>query len=153
VKRAFLQLEPRVQWLTAIGGVAVAAVVVAVVLVSLHSRHAAAVMQLSATEASLREVRTLVAQLQSLQAADNSPQTSDLTALVSRSLQSFDLQPSRLQQNSADELQLRLDAVPFATAIAWLGALEQMPGVVVVRASFSQGPDGNTTLSLSLRSA
>ncbi len=153
MKNAFLQLEPRQQLLVAGGAVVAAAAISATLLIALHNRHAAAERDVVAAQVSLNEVNALVAELQTLQRSNGSTSTGDLAALVSRSLQSFGLQPSRLQQNSADELQLRLDAVPFADAIAWLAALEELPGVTVVRASFNQGPNGTASLSLSLRRA
>lgn len=153
MKNTFLQLEPRSQLFVA-GGAAVAiTIIAAAILLALHNRHAAAAQDVAAARTSLTEVSALVAQLQTLQRTNGDSSTGDLAALVSRSLQSFGLQPSRLQQNSADELQLRLDAVPFSDAIAWLAALEELPGVTVVRASFNQGPNGSASLSLSLRRA
>lgn len=153
VTRLLLQLEPRRQLLAAGVAAGVLLALVAMSLVALHNRHAAAQRDFHAAEVALNEVQALAAQWQALQSQGGAAATADLASLVNRSLQSYGLQPSRLQQNSADELQLRLDSVAFADAVAWLAALEELPGVVVVRASFSQGPNGSTSLSLSLRRA
>ena len=153
MKQRLLQLEPR-QQLVAAGAAALAtALVMTVLLVQLHvSRHEAR-QQLVQAASELAQIESLAKQFAQMHASDEgtSGETVDLTAVVSRSLQSFGLQPTRIQQGSADELQLRLDAVPYVDAIAWLAALEQNGMVVLLRATFTQGPNESTNLTVNLK--
>lgn len=149
VKQRFLQLEPRQQAVAATG-IAIAVLLVAAgVLAGLHERQQQARNQLLAAAAVLAEVNELSAALGSLQAGTSNGD--DLTAIVTRSLQSFGLQPSRLQQNAPDELQLRIDSIGFGDAVAWLAMLEQTPGVTLVRVSMTNAKDGASSLVATLR--
>jgi type II secretory pathway component PulM len=147
----FVRLEPRQQVLAVGVGASAVTLVAVVILTALHGQHARAARDVEAAQAVLTELRGLNDKLQSLQRNGGDAAVADIASLVTRSLQSFGLQPSRLQQNSPDELQLRLDGVAFPDAVAWLAAMEELPGIAVVRASFNQAANGTASLSLSLR--
>lgn len=153
MKQRFLQLEPRQQLIALLSATALVTVLVATGLWQLHQRQQTAAQQLAQTAAQLAEVQTLATHLVAIhehdRPASNAPV--DIIALINHSLQSAGLQPSRMQQNSAEELQLRLDAVSFADVIAWLAALEQQGGVVLLRATFSPATAGKVTVAASLR--
>ena len=153
MKRNFLQLEPRQQLLVAGSAALVATVLAASLLLQLHQTQHKSELQLAQTAEELVQVKTMAAQLAALHASSITVtgEAVDLTAVVSASLQLFGLQPTRMQQGSAEELQLRLDAVPYADAIAWLAALEQHGAVVLLRATFTQGSGGTTNLTVSLK--
>jgi len=153
MKQRFLQLEPRQQLATAAATAVVVALLAGTMLLQLHNSQQQAQRQLIQTVEELTQVQALTAQLAALHvsAATASDDAADLTAIVSRSLQSFGLQPTRIQQGATDELQLRLDGVQYADAIAWLAALEQNGAVVLLRATFSQGAGDTSNLSLSLK--
>jgi len=123
------------------------------VLLQLHKAQRQAQQQLQQSADELAEVRNLAGQFAALHTGDNTAtgEAVDMTAVVSRSLQAFGLQPSRIQQGAADELQLRLDGVQYTDVIAWLAALEQSGNVVLLRATFSQTANGSTNLTVSLK--
>lgn len=153
MKLRFLQLEPRQQLVTAGSAALLALLLAGGILLQLHKAQVQAQLQLQQAAAELTQVQALAAQFAALHANDKpaSEDVVDLTAVVSRSLQAFGLQPTRMQQGSSDELQLRLDAVPYSDAIAWLASLEQSGSVVLLRATFSQGAGDTSNLSVSLK--
>ncbi len=153
MKLRFLQLEPRQQLVTAGSAALLALLLAGGILLQLHKAQVQAQLQLQQAAAELTQVQALAAQFAALHANDKpaSEDVVDLTAVVSRSLQAFGLQPTRMQQGSSDELQLRLDAVPYSDAIAWLASLEQSGSAVLLRATFSQGAGDTSTLSVSLK--
>ena len=153
MKQGFLQLEPHQQLWTAGTAAVLVMLMAAAVLLQMHKVEQQAQQQLQFSAGELAEVQTLAGQFAALHAGDKtaSGETVDMTAVVSRSLQAFGLQPSRIQQGTADELQLRLDGVQYSDVIAWLAALEQNGSVVLLRATFSQAPGGSTNLTVSLK--
>jgi type II secretory pathway component PulM len=75
----------------------------------------------------------------------------DVAAVVNRTLQGRSFQPTRIQQGTDGELQVRLDDVAFADALAWLADLENTRGLVVGAVTVNQGPAGSANLTLVLR--
>ncbi len=153
MKLRFLQLEPHRQLAVAGGAALLVLLLASGVLLQLHRSQRHAQLQLILAAEQLMQVTTLAAQFAAMHASDQatSGDAVDVTAVVSRSLQAFGLQPTRMQQSMADELQLRLDAVAYSDAIAWLAMLEQGGAVVLLRATFSQGPGDTANLSVSLK--
>jgi type II secretory pathway component PulM len=153
VKQRFLQLEPRQQLWTAGTLALVVVLLAAAVLLQLHKAQLQAQQQLQFSASELAEVQTLAERFAALHTGDQTAtgEAVDMTAVVSRSLQAFGLQPSRIQQGTVDELQLRLDGVQYTDVIAWLAALEQSGTVVLLRATFSGAQSGSTNLTVSLK--
>lgn len=149
MKRQFERLEPRQQRAVAAAAVAIIFAGLAALLLSLHAGNKDAADSLSAGRATLMQVQTLSAQLDALTAGTDS--SSDLTALVMETLQAHGLQPSRLQQSGTDELQLRLDGIAFADAVAWLATLEETAGVTIVRVSMTQAAGNAAAVIVSVR--
>lgn len=100
----------------------------------------------------LEAMAALLARYSALQAgrgnaAEDSP---DLAAIVNRTLQGRSFQPARIQQGADGELQVRLDEVAFADALAWLVELESAGGIVVGAVSANQGSNGSTNMTMTL---
>jgi general secretion pathway protein M len=74
-----------------------------------------------------------------------------LSTLVEQSLEGRPFRPSRLQLNEAGQMQLRLDAVVFDEALAWLHELERYPGVLATAVSVSGVEGGRVSLGLTLQ--
>ena len=149
MKRLIQRLEPQQQRAVAAGAGAIIAILLAALVATLHAGNRNIADSVSTGRATLVEVQTLSARLDSLSAA--AAGSSDLTTLVMDTLQSQGLQPSRLQQNGADELQLRLDGIAFADAVAWLARLEAAAGVTLVRVSMTPAAGNAATVIVSVR--
>lgn len=149
MRRIFNRLEPQQQRRAAIGIVTSAAIGVAALLLALHAGNRDKAHSLALAQTTLAQVQALSAELATLTAGTTSD--SDLTALVMGTLQQHDLQPSRLQQNGADELQLRLDGIAFEDAVAWLATLESTAGIAVVRVSMSAATGNAASVIVSVR--
>lgn len=149
MRRIFQRLEPQLQRRAAIGIALIAGAGVAMLVLALHAGNREKVQSLALVRTSLAQVQALSAQLAELTADTTSDR--DLTALVMATLQAHDLQPSRLQQNGADELQLRLDGIAFADAVAWLATLESTAGIAVVRVSMSAVVGNAASVIVSVR--
>lgn len=79
-------------------------------------------------------VRDYVRDIQSLPESDRSNRATgntSLTSLVNDSLQSRQLQLTRIQQLTADQLSVRLENVGFGEVLGWIYDLETIPGVLV----------------------
>jgi type II secretory pathway component PulM len=119
-----------------------------------HGSKRAAAAALEASQQDMRAMDELLAryaQLQQQRGAGVYADSEDLTAVVNRTLQGRSFQPARIQQGIGGELQLRLDDVAFADALAWLTELESAGGVVVGAATVNQGSAGSASLTLVLR--
>jgi type II secretory pathway component PulM len=149
--RAFLQLPVRTQKLLVTSVVGLCFLLGAVLSWQAHRNLAAARSALSGTGAQVQAMQALVARYQQLQGADTTgAAVSDLIAVVNSSLEGKRFQPSRIQQVAAGELSVRLDAVPFNDALAWLLELENTGAVVpgVVGITQNQPAGVNMTLTL-----
>ena len=149
MRRIFQRLEPQLQRRAAIGIALTVGAGVAMLVLALHAGNREKVQSLALVRTTLAQVQALSAQLAELTAGTTSDR--DLTALVMATLQAHDLQPSRLQQNGADELQLRLDGIAFADAVAWLATLESTAGIAVVRVSMSAVVGNAASVIVSVR--
>ena len=87
-----------------------------------QSRYDTAVMTMQAIE-------TTVARIGNLQQQGNADFS--LTTLVNESLQSRQLEFTRLQQLSVNQIQIRMDNVVFGDVLAWIYDIESTPGVIV----------------------
>ena len=144
-------LEPRQQIAVAAIVAVIAAVVVSALLLQLHAgeRQMRQGVQQRLTE--LAQVQALAQQYQAHHVnGQPAGDLIDLVGIVSSGLKDAGLQPTRLQQNSADELQVRIDAAPYDQVIAALARLEQNPAVVLIRVTLTQGPNGAVSVNLSL---
>lgn len=121
-------------------------------LLPIHKALDRARQELAATQRAHAQASALVAELQSLNSVQPQPATAaaDLTAVLTASLQAYALQPSRLQGND-NEVQLRLDAVQYATLMAWLASLEQTPSVRLVNVALAQGSADTVNANVSFR--
>ena len=91
--------------------------------------------------------------IQLQQASGESSQVINLTALVNESLQIRRLEFTRLQQISAEQVQVRMDSIDFGDALAWLYDLESTPGLVIGDLSVRpSGPDqpGRVNMTIGL---
>ena len=149
MKQLVQRLEPQQQRAVAVGVGAFLVIAVAALLSVLHAGNRDIADSVSAGHARLAQVQTLSARLNELTAGAAS--SSDLTALVMDTLQAHGLQPSRLQQNGTDELQLRLDGIAFADVTAWLARLETTAGVTVVRVSMTDAAGNAASVIVSVR--
>jgi type II secretory pathway component PulM len=115
-------------------------------------RSAAAAVDASAQDLlAMDELLARYEQLQQQRGTGVTANNEDLTALVNRTLQGRSFQPTRIQQGVDGELQLRLDDVAFADALAWLTELENTGGVVVGAVTVNQAAAGSASLTLVLR--
>ncbi|HTR00276.1 MAG TPA: type II secretion system protein GspM [Candidatus Acidoferrum sp.] len=151
LQRQWRSMEPRQQIAAVTVTTLVALAVVATLLWHWHAQQRREQQRLSVQMLELAQVQTLVRQYDASHADRSAADDADLSALVSRSLQDAGLQPTRLLQNSADELQLRFDAVPYADIIGWLGQIERNASIALVRVTLTQGANGTAGVSLSLR--
>lgn len=79
----------------------------------------------------LAAVRSYARRIEALQANGPPAATENLTGLVNDGLQARQLAFTRLQQLSAEQVQVRLDDVAFAAALAWLYDMESTPGLEI----------------------
>lgn len=100
-------------------------------------------------------VQELAAELQQLRSDPSRSATGvarqSLSTLVEQSLEGRPFRPTRLQLNEAGQMQLRLDAVSFDEALAWLHELESYPGVLATAVSVSGVEGGRVSLGLTLQ--
>ena len=151
MKQRWSVLEPRQQLLAVTAVVMVTGAVLIAALLQVHRGELQARQILQRQSADLGQVQQLAAQYQARHASGQQAADTDLVSIVSSSLRDLELQPTRLQQNSSDELQVRLDAVPYDAAISWLAKLGQIDSVVVMRVTLTQGPNGVASLNLGLK--
>lgn len=78
----------------------------------------------------LQSIESTAARIALLQTQGSTSNTG-LTTLVNESLQSRELEFTRLQQLSVDQVQIRLDSVAFGDVLAWIYDIENTPGIVV----------------------
>lgn len=150
----FSQLHPR-QQIVAVGG----AGLVLVLLVGLacwhvHGLRDEARRRRDESIINLEAMRALAADYRQLQAerGANEAGLAGLSAVVNDSLQGRNFQPSRIQQSGDNQLQLRVEAVAFNDALAWLAMLEEAAGVNLDSVSFSQAAEGQVSVQLALSS-
>jgi type II secretory pathway component PulM len=115
---------------------------------TMHHRVAAAQSRLDASRANLQAMTDLV---QRFQAREGSGAATDLSAVVTRSLQGKSFQPALMQQQNG-ELALRFDSVPFDELLGWMLELEEA-GAVATNVAVAQAQSGGVTLTLVLRGA
>lgn len=100
-------------------------------------------------------IEALAVELRQLRSDPARPATAaarpSLSTLVEQSLEGRPFRPSRLQLNEAGQMQLRLDAVSFDEALAWLHELEGYPGVLATALSVSGEEGGRVSLGLTLQ--
>lgn len=153
MNKLFARLTRR-QQVSAIGALLlliIALLVIGVVL-PLHRNLDDAKKALAQARADHADVSTLVAELQNLQRASaNAPAAGDLTAVLTATLQTHGLRPSRLQQGNTGELQLRLEGVEFNTVAAWLASLEKTSSVRLVNISVVQGTSNTANVNVGFR--
>lgn len=113
---------------------------------TLHGSVAAAEERLAESRANLQAMAELV---QRFEARQLSGAATDLSALVTRSLQGKAFQPALMQQQNG-ELALRFDNAPFNEALAWMRELEEA-GAVLASVAIAQSPSGGVNLSVVLR--
>jgi type II secretory pathway component PulM len=113
-----------------------------------HGRVAAAQQRLDESRVNQQEMTELV---QRFEARRLSGAATDLSAVVTRSLQGKNFQPTLLQQQNG-ELALRFDNAPFADVLEWMIELEEV-GAVVTNVAVAQGQSSGVTLTLVLRGA
>lgn len=152
MKQHWSTLEPRQQITIAVATAVVVVSVAVTALLQLHAREAKARQGVQRQMTELAQAQTLVQQYQARHVATaGAADATDLVSLVSAVLRDAGLQPTRLQQNAADELQIRLDAAPYDQLIVALAKLEQNSAVVLTRVTLMQGLNGSAGASLSLR--
>jgi type II secretory pathway component PulM len=113
---------------------------------TLHNQVAAAQLRLEASRANQQAMMELV---QRFEARQLSGAATDLSAVVNRSLQGKNFQPTLMQQQNG-ELALRFDNAPFADLLAWMLELEEA-GAVVANVAIAQAQSAGVTLTLVLR--
>jgi type II secretory pathway component PulM len=121
---------------------------------TMHGRVAAAKLRLEESRVNQQAMTELVRRFESRQL---SGAAADLSAVVTRSLQGKNFQPTLLQQQNG-ELALRFDNAPFAEVLEWLIELEEA-GAVVANVAVAQGAQARSgggessgvTLTLVLR--
>lgn len=143
----FMQLPADTQKLVA--GLAAAALIVMGGALSwtLHGQVASARSRLEASATNRQAMMELV---RDFEARQLSGAATDLSALVTRSLQGKSFQPALIQQQNG-ELALRFDNAPFADVLAWMIELEDA-GAIVANVVVAQAQSG-VSLSLVLRGA
>jgi general secretion pathway protein M len=146
--RRFALLPVATQKLVA--GLVVAAVVIAGSALSwqTHRRAAAAQVRLDASVANHEAMTALVQRFQAAQV--NGTADTDVSAVVTRSLQGKSFQPSRIQQQ-AGEVVLRLDNAPFEEVLAWMLELEESGAVALGNVGITQAQPTGVTVTLVLR--
>lgn len=88
--------------------------------------------QYASANVTLNAVEALAMQIQELEKQESrSTQRENLSGLVNDSLQARQLEFTRLQQLTAEQVQIRLDNVDFGEVLVWLYDLENTPGLVV----------------------
>lgn len=89
----------------------------------------------------LARVDTMASELAALRArggAGNTGARRNLTSLLNRTAQNFELQISRLQPNSRGAVQLRFESAPLAGLLRYLHELETGQDLIVEELSISQ---------------
>jgi type II secretory pathway component PulM len=88
-------------------------------------------------EAARQEQQVVTNYAQEILALQNAGQSrstlaiGNLTSLVNSTLQARQLQLTRIQQLTPEQVSIRLENVDFANALTWLYELESTPGLVV----------------------
>jgi type II secretory pathway component PulM len=113
----------------------------------MHGRVSAAQARVDHSRANQQAMTQLVERFEARQL---SCAATDLSAVVTRSLQGKRFQPALLQQQNG-ELALRFDNAPFAEVLEWLIELEEA-GAVVASVAVAQAQSSGVTLTLVLRS-
>jgi type II secretory pathway component PulM len=151
LRKLFQQQTPRMQLIEVSAAVLVIAVLVGWgLLLPAHARLAASKIDLERSSQSLVAMQELVQSYEAMAEAGAEGTYPGLTAIVNQSLQGKVFQPSRIQQNGAGELAVRVDNVPFQQAVEWIHELENTAGVVVASVAVSQSQDGLVNLTLAL---
>ncbi|MEO0436321.1 MAG: type II secretion system protein M [Pseudomonadota bacterium] len=91
--------------------------------------------------AKLVRVDSMASELAALRARGGSKQGSsqrNLTTLLNRSAERFDLQINRLQPNSRGAVQLRFEGVALDNLLRWIHSVETQESLIVEELSFSQ---------------
>ncbi|MEM1141020.1 MAG: type II secretion system protein GspM [Pseudomonadota bacterium] len=104
----------------------------------------------------LARVDTMASELAALRARGGTGNTGarrNLTSLLNRTAQNFELQISRLQPNSRGAVQLRFESVPLAGLLRYLHELETGQDLIVEELSISQtGTAGYVSATVRLAS-
>jgi type II secretory pathway component PulM len=149
--QGFFQQTPRLQLLEVTATVVVIATLAGWgLLLPLHAKLAASKIELERSSQSLLAMQELVQSYQAKAESGTEGTYPGLTAVVNQSLQGRTFQPSRLQQNGAGELLVRVDNVPFQQAVGWIHELESTRGLVVETIAVSQSQGGLVNLTLTL---
>lgn len=157
MKQQWQSLSPRAQLATAvIAGTSLVALAVLGVLNPLDSWRRDLAEQQEVLGRELQTVQALASDLQQLRArpvqeAATGSSRPSLSALVDESLQGRPFQPSRMQLSESGQMQLRLDAVVFDEALAWLHELETYPGVLATAVSVNEEDGGRVSVGLTLQ--
>ncbi|HEY0963932.1 MAG TPA: type II secretion system protein GspM [Pseudomonadales bacterium] len=147
MKRAFLRLPPATQKLIAGAGITVLIATGLGMSWQMHARAEEARRAVDASTANHAAMAELVSRFNARQTRGSA--APDLSALVTRSLQGKDFQPSQLQQQNG-ELALRFDGVPFAAVLAWMVELEDA-GVVFSNVGIAQAGSDGVSVTLVMR--
>jgi type II secretory pathway component PulM len=151
LQKFFQQQTPRMQLLEVTAAVVVIAALAGWgVLLPLHGKLAASKIELERSSQSLIAMQELVQSYEAMAEAGAEGTYPGLTAVVNQSLQGKTFQPSRIQQNGAGELVVRVDNVPFQQAVEWIHELENTAGVVVASVAVNQSQSGLVNLTLAL---
>jgi type II secretory pathway component PulM len=151
IRQKFFKQAPRTQLLQ-VGIAAVGLGVLAVwgVLLPAHTRLAESQVELERSGKSLVEMQELAASYRAMAESDAEGTYPGLTAVVNRSLQGRNFQPSRIQRNGTGGLVLRVDNVSFQLAVEWIHELENTQGLAVETLALSQSQGGLVSLTLAL---
>lgn len=150
--RRFLLLPVFTQKRVATAGLVVCLLASAGLSWQMHRQVAAAQIRLDIAQANAQAIAELVERYRALQGEDaaGAAAETDLSAIVTRSLQGKNFQPSRIQQQNG-EIALRLDNAPFNAVLAWLLELEETGGVMLSSVGITQAQPAGVTLTLVVR--
>ncbi|MEC9342006.1 MAG: type II secretion system protein GspM [Pseudomonadota bacterium] len=153
MKEWFLALSSRERNLVVAGTAAIFAVLVYLFwLEPLHQRLASARLEAAAQ----RDLETLVARAAQARASgslgDGPRDQRSLLALIDASSREAGVAQAvrRIQPADADSVQVRLDAVPFDRAIAWVVDLDQRPGLAIAELTARKNGPGTADISFRL---
>ena len=147
----FKQLTVPTQKRVFAAGMAVCLLMGAALSWQAHRRAAAAQLRYDTTVDQVQTMTALVERYRALQTAGPAATAdTDLSAVVTRSLQGKNFQPSRIQQQNG-ELALRLDNAPFDEVLAWLLELEESGAVVLGNVGITQAQPAGVTVTMVLR--
>ena len=149
----FTRLNARRQLQVVVASAALMLVLGSLLSWEMHRSNLAARTALTESENNLEAMDALLVRYSALQAGrgNETAASADIAAIVNRTLQGRSFQPTRIQQGADGELQVRLDEVVCADALAWLAELDSADGIVAGAVSVSQGSSGSANITLVLR--